>query len=133
MDRRVQLIENAVKGIVLAWHCRCTWNFLHRLIQSTVAVLVPVSRICPLVRLLSHLNNVKRTGWEVCVTAIANESKTPPSTSSPFEALNHSLRAQKNELFHKHELKGTSPTPLAKRTSPPIPSPPLKQTLYSVR
>ena len=71
MDWLVQLTEIAAKGSVLAWHCHYTWKFLHKLIQSTIAIFVQCSRICPLVRLLSHLNNMKRIDWEVCVTAIA--------------------------------------------------------------
>ena len=116
---------------MLAWHCRCTWNFLHKLIQSTMAILVQRPRMCPLDRLLSYLNNVKRTDWEDCVLRSLTRVRTPPSTTFPLEKLNHSLRAQKNESSHKYGLKDTSLTSLAKRTTPPTPNPPPKQTVYS--
>lgn len=125
MDWRFQLTENAVKRIVLAWHRRCTWNFLHKLIQSTIAILVQRSRICPLDRLLS------RTDWEVCLTAIADESETPPSKSS-LRGTQPFIESLGQRTIPKYELKDTIPTARAKRTSPPMPNPLLKQTLYSL-
>ena len=76
MDWHFQLTQFAVKGIVLAWHGLCIWNFLHKWIQSTIEILVQCSHTRPLVRLLSNLIDVKRTDWEVCVFAIANERDT---------------------------------------------------------